>query len=290
MQPDGLGTNPMTHVTAPLEKASSISPMLLVLSAADEEGIGRLAESYSQYFAKLDETLSSEYLNDLAFTLSTRRSSLAWKSYTIVDSVLSLQNIKHAMAKPARTPFNLRLGFAFTGQGAQWFAMGRELMNYSIFKKSLIRSQTYLTTLLCDWNLFSEFWTDCLNSEALIHCVDELEKDESRSRVSEPEFSQTLSTAIQIALVDLFTWLDIAPAVVVGHSSGEIAAAFARSNPSYFLLPNWSLGTALDSFRTAPPSELRIIGVYLLRSLHTVPSRRTPWFQLGYRKARRPCN
>lgn len=41
-----------------------------------------------------------------------------------------------------------------------------------------------------------------------------------------PELSQTITTAIQLALVDLIDFLALNPSVVVGHSSGEIAAAY----------------------------------------------------------------
>lgn len=40
-----------------------------------------------------------------------------------------------------------------------------------------------------------------------------------------PEYSQPLSTALQIALVELLKSFGIVPKAVVGHSSGEIAAA-----------------------------------------------------------------
>jgi acyl transferase domain-containing protein len=50
--------------------------------------------------------------------------------------------------------------------------------------------------------------------------------DKDTTRVNEPEFSQALCTAVQIALIDLFEYLGVMPSVVVGHSSGEIAAAF----------------------------------------------------------------
>lgn len=45
--------------------------------------------------------------------------------------------------------------------------------------------------------------------------------------VRTPEYSQPLSTALQIALVQLLKSFGIAPKAVVGHSSGEIAAAYA---------------------------------------------------------------
>lgn len=47
------------------------------------------------------------------------------------------------------------------------------------------------------------------------------------SRVNEAEFSQPLCTALQIGLVNILARWGIKPSSVVGHSSGEIAAAYA---------------------------------------------------------------
>ena len=49
--------------------------------------------------------------------------------------------------------------------------------------------------------------------------------NKSGSTISDPEYSQPLCTALQIALVALLRSCKIIPAAVVGHSSGEIAAA-----------------------------------------------------------------
>jgi acyl transferase domain-containing protein len=57
------------------------------------------------------------------------------------------------------------------------------------------------------------------------HRADELSKSEEESNVDDPEFSQTLCTVVQVALVDLLRHFKILPAAVAGHSSGEIAAA-----------------------------------------------------------------
>lgn len=56
---------------------------------------------------------------------------------------------------------------------------------------------------------------------------DEILATEKTSRLSEAEISQPCCTAIQIALVELLRSWGISPDAVVGHSSGEIAAAYA---------------------------------------------------------------
>lgn len=48
---------------------------------------------------------------------------------------------------------------------------------------------------------------------------------ETFSRFDLPEYSQAMTTALQIALVELLRSFNILPSAVVGHSSGEIAAA-----------------------------------------------------------------
>jgi acyl transferase domain-containing protein len=53
----------------------------------------------------------------------------------------------------------------------------------------------------------------------------ELSKPEQDSNINKPDFSQTLCTVLQLALVNLLRRLNVQPAAVVGHSSGEIAAA-----------------------------------------------------------------
>jgi len=52
-------------------------------------------------------------------------------------------------------------------------------------------------------------------------------EESTASRTNEAEIAQPLCTAIQIALVDLFCQWDIVPTVSIGHSSGEIGAAYA---------------------------------------------------------------
>jgi NADPH:quinone reductase-like Zn-dependent oxidoreductase/malonyl CoA-acyl carrier protein transacylase len=53
------------------------------------------------------------------------------------------------------------------------------------------------------------------------------EKLGDEKSINQPDFSQPLCTILQIALVQLLRSFGISPTVVIGHSSGEIAAAYA---------------------------------------------------------------
>lgn len=55
--------------------------------------------------------------------------------------------------------------------------------------------------------------------------TEELSKSQEQSKIDDPGLSQPICTALQVALVDLLHSFGVVPAAVVGHSSGEIAAA-----------------------------------------------------------------
>ncbi|KAB5578099.1 polyketide synthase [Coniochaeta sp. 2T2.1] len=185
---------------------------LFVLSAADEEGIGRLAKVYEAHLLQKASELKDEtkFLNDLSFTLSSKRSQLPYRASIVASGVDSLVEALRGKLAPVKANTKPKVAFIFTGQGAQWWAMGRELLQTPVFLESLEFASTYLREIGCSWTL-----------------TDELCRDESTTRMNDASLSQPICTALQIALVDLLATYGVFPSSVVGHSSGEIAAAYA---------------------------------------------------------------
>ncbi|KAK6347978.1 hypothetical protein TWF718_005798 [Orbilia javanica] len=189
---------------------------LLTLTAKEEKGIQASARQVAQY---LRTAGSSENMPDLAYTLNEKWSKMPWRTTVSARSVEELcQKLEdptlQATQKSAKVP---RLGFVFTGQGVQWYAMGRELIAaYPVFYGALGRASRLLVSLGARWDLFEE-----------------LHRDEKSSLVHKPYLGFPLSIIIQISLVELLRSWGIIPTASTGHSSGEIPAAYAAGILSF---------------------------------------------------------
>ncbi|KAI5867872.1 hypothetical protein GGS23DRAFT_201723 [Durotheca rogersii] len=192
---------------------------LFVFSSADKAGIERIESVYGDKLGGLSlSKVEPTYFTNLAYTLASRRTHQDFRSFVVASSFPELAQalISKRLPKLKRSQRQgNNLTFVFTGQGAQWPAMGRELLSNRVFESSVRASQSYLEALGCKWN-----------------AIEELQKVQD-SRISRPEFSQTLCTVLQVALVDLLRHWNVIPKATVGHSSGEIGAAYAASYISH---------------------------------------------------------
>ncbi|KAI8949604.1 putative polyketide synthase [Xylaria longipes] len=189
-----------------------------VFSAYSEASLANTLRNYSEF---LSADGKATKIHDLAWTLRERRSVLSWRTSIVASSTddlatkLLTQVNDHESNVGVRTlaDTNNRILGIFTGQGAQYMRMGAELIQSSETARDIIQVlESYLREIP-----YGEAPTWSL--------VDELLAEPSR--IQEAAISQPLCTAIQILLVILLQLAGVCFDAVVGHSSGEIAAAYA---------------------------------------------------------------
>lgn len=125
------------------------SRRLYPISAADKNALARQVALLLQYVSKRPQEFHQFLLDDLAYTLAARRSPLSWRTMVTATNttelIAQLSNINIADLKKSRD--NVSIAFAFTGQGAQWTEMGRELMEYPVYRDSIREIDQILESL-----------------------------------------------------------------------------------------------------------------------------------------------
>ncbi|PNY26863.1 Polyketide synthase [Tolypocladium capitatum] len=190
----------------------SESPKLLVLSANDDAAARRVASQLGIYIEQNPEIFQKRLVRDMAYTLGERRTHFPWRIAVTASSCNELSgSLNGVEALPKRASEAPKLAFVYTGQGAQWPQMGRELMDsHPVFADTVKDAADHLERLGAGFSL-----------------VEELFKSKEDSNVNEADYSQPICTAVQLGLTALLSSWGIKPSTTMGHSSGEIAAAYA---------------------------------------------------------------
>lgn len=191
---------------------------LLVVSAKDEHAHENMVARLADFLRQKEQHSSQDVetlLDNLVYTLGQRRTVFPRVAAYPVPTSQGLEGVAKVLEtpkfRPSRPSQRPRIGMVFTGQGAQWYAMGRELVaTYPVYKESLEEADGYLRELGADWSL-----------------MEELGRDVETSKVNQTAFSIPICAAVQISLVRLLGTWGITPSAVTSHSSGEIAAAYA---------------------------------------------------------------
>lgn len=182
-------------------------PFLMEVSAHDKATLKRNIDAYGKVADKF-------HLADMAYTLNSRRTKFPQRAFTVAREGSEINDFAMSSFEFGSAGSTAPgVGYLFTGQGAQWAGMAVEAMRvFPSFRDTIKELDSVLQTIdpPPSWSI-----------EGVL-----LSPAES-SRIAEAEIAQPVCTATQIAIVDLLQQWDIAPSVVVGHSSGEIGAAYA---------------------------------------------------------------
>ncbi|KAI1338699.1 polyketide synthase [Xylariaceae sp. FL0016] len=242
--PDGTDTNGV-HVNGNKTNGASATPddyeqsLILPVSAASATSLQPLVDQILQGVEQAGDVNS---VRNLAHTLSRGRDTLQHRSCILATYDGSSERYTAAtMETPtAAGASHLPFAFVFTGQGAQYAGMAKELLLKSRLFRDSIRG---LDEILRD--LDDSYKPDWALEQTLLDAP-------SISRINEVTHSQPVCTAIQIGLVDLLRSWNIKPTSVVGHSSGEIAAAYAAGllNARQAILVAYFRGYAVGQLRS----------------------------------------
>ncbi|WP_435103793.1 amino acid adenylation domain-containing protein [Arhodomonas sp. AD133] len=178
---------------------------------------GGLQQTAERHLERLRADPSPQ-LHDLCYTAAVRRSHHQRRLAIVAGSQTELTehletflgNEEHAAVVTGRAARSeaSRLAFVFSGMGAQWLGMGRQLLRAEPTFREVLEECDRILQPLAGWSV-----------------IDELTASEAHSRLGETVVVQVVNCAVQIALAAVWRRWGVIPDAIVGHSAGEMAAA-----------------------------------------------------------------
>lgn len=188
---------------------------LLCISAETSDALHALAADYAHLLERVD----APPLADVCYSACEGRAHLPYRlaitGSSPAEIAAQLRSIQ--TGRPARSvrsghvlaPPNIRAGFLFTGQGAQYPGMGRELYeSHPSVRDTLDRADEALRKDL-ERPLLDVMYGSAADTALL----------------KETCYTQPALFALEFALAEMWRSLGVEPAAVLGHSVGEYVAA-----------------------------------------------------------------
>ncbi len=192
---------------------------LLPLSGKSADALRELAERYLSWLDGHPEDLASQsssaepLLSDMAWTAGAGRSHFDHRAGVVFRDAASLREGLEALGNADKGPgprTAAKVAFVYTGQGSQWAGMG----------KALYESEPVARAVLdrCE---------EVFRTERGTSLLDVMFGRGGEGDLSDTAWEQPALYALECALTALWSSVGVHPAVVLGHSVGEIAAAQA---------------------------------------------------------------
>ena len=201
--------------TSPLTLPENLPFSPLFFSARTVPALRAMAGRYAELLG--DKPVNAYY--DIAYAAAYRRDRMEKRLALKTDSLEETAELLARFAQGEEVEQIVveevllqpgGVAFIYSGNGAQWIGMGRNLM---------AESERFAFILA---NLDS-----AMQSTAGFSIVGELQANDTASRLDDTSVAQPLLFAVQVALTMWLREQRIEPVAVAGHSVGEVAAAWA---------------------------------------------------------------
>ena len=194
---------------------------IMTLSAPSKNALRSLARKLSESLETKtddDDLLKDNICYSLneRYTLHSHRIAVSFSSFEDARKALQMfadqnQGWEELVVFGDVNETRNKVVFLYGGQGSQWFGMAREMLIHEPkFKESIEKIEELLKRYNASWSL-----------------IKELGKPESTSLLHKNPIGQIALFAIHFALTELLESWGVMPSAVVGHSLGEISAAWA---------------------------------------------------------------
>lgn len=201
---------------------------LLTLSAKNDQALRELAQHYKTL---LNQT-NDKSLADLCHTANSRRSHFSHRlalvansmphGVTLLDSFLKGEEDSNLSQGTSSLDYPPHLGFLFTGQGAQYVGMGKQLYETSPFFRQQLEHCSQILQQYLDLPLLSILYPPDADGSTT---KTPNGKFPQQTLLDQTAYTQPALFALEYSLAQLWMSWGIRPTVVMGHSVGEYVAA-----------------------------------------------------------------
>jgi acyl transferase domain-containing protein/NADPH:quinone reductase-like Zn-dependent oxidoreductase/short-subunit dehydrogenase/acyl carrier protein len=206
----------------PTESVSGSPIRIVSLSAHDKLALAALADRSADFLEQLKDDTDCA---DWAYTQATQRSrlrqglSLPFSSQEkMIEQLRSFAGegeISDGVFQGSTGKLGKEIVFVCTGMGPQWWGMGQSLYETSsVFRDTAKRCDAIFKDL-AGWSI-----------------LEQMLADDASSQMSKTEVAQPANAVLQIALAAVLEEAGVVPSAVVGHSVGEVSAAYISGSLS----------------------------------------------------------
>ncbi len=201
-----------TGATSQMEQPAEGWAKLLMLSAQSTESLALLAEGHAAALESLPAADWQAWRATAARSRARQQHRLVLDAATPADAA---DKLRRHLAGETVTGLSVqraagagRLGFVFSGNGPQWWGMGRELLAGNAVFRAEMEAIDALFAPLSGWSL-----------------LEMMGRPQDGVKIAKTEIAQPLLFAQQVALAAALKAAGIVPQLAFGHSVGEAAAA-----------------------------------------------------------------